>query len=175
MADQPGSPKPSDPLEEFDAEGSTMTWTRTSHNVLKAGILLLGIGVIAGVWQILATQLPNSPLHAGVLPGPVDKLRAWCFTGSVIIIVLALCRAGTGVSRERPRAVRWLFGGGITVLLSLLYGAATGMPGEQLLDPRWDAQVMIALRMLGLLAALIPASLLASDAWHPPQPSPEAP
>ena len=143
-----------------------MTWTRTNQHALQVGLVLLGATLLAGFWQILATQLPDSPLHAGVLPGPVDKLREWCLIGALITIALALGRAGTGVTKERPRAIRWLFIGVGAVLLSLVYGAATGMPGEQLIDPRLDAQAMIGIRMLGLLSTVIASVALAIDSWR---------
>ena len=143
-----------------------MTWTQTSRHVFQMGFVLLGAAIVASFWQLLATQLPDSPLHAGVLPGPVDKLREWCLIGALVTIALALGRAGTGVTRERPRATRWLMAGVSAVVLSLTYGAATGMPGEQILDPRLDAQAMIAIRMLGLFTAIIPSALLAADSWN---------
>ena len=143
-----------------------MTWTETSRGLIRLGLVALALTIVASVWQLLAMQLPESLLHAGVLPGPVDKLRSWSALAATLALALGLTRAGLGVDLERPKLLKYMYGSGALVGLTLIYGAATGMPGEQLIDPRVDAQVMIALRVLGLAAGFLCLGSLGLELWR---------
>lgn len=122
-----------------DRAGSALLVLRLS------GVLLLAAAA-AGLWELLASQAPGTPLYLGVLPGPIERLRHDAFDFGLL---LALAGFLTG-ARELPR---WLLTslalGSALLLLAGLYGAACGMPGVQLTDLRADASWLLGVKLLG--------------------------
>ncbi|HEY6879013.1 MAG TPA: hypothetical protein VI299_13390, partial [Polyangiales bacterium] len=110
----------------------------------------------------LALQPPGSPLHLGVLAGPIGQLRNFTFAHGAAALLLAavwMRLYDTGSSRW----VAWLFVlGALIHTLALGYAAAHGLLAVQLLDPRLDARLVLyarafahALTCLGLPAVCI--------------------
>lgn len=119
-----------------------------------AGALLLAAAA-AGVWELLASQAPGTPLYLGVLPGPVERLRHDSFDFGVVMAIAGLLLR----DREVPRRMLvWLCAGSVLMLLAGVYAAATGMSGVQLLDLRADAPWLFGAKVLGrglLIAGLL--------------------
>jgi hypothetical protein len=119
-----------------------------------AGALLLAAAA-AGVWELLASQAPGTPLYLGILPAPVERLRHDSFDFGVLLAIAGLVLG----EREVPRRVLlWLGLGSVLMLLAGLYAAATGMPGVQIIDLRADAPWLFGAKVLGralLIAGLI--------------------
>jgi hypothetical protein len=119
------------------------------------GVALWLLAGVAAVWEVLALQPPDSPLHAGVLAGPIAQLVSHAFalgTGGVLIGLLwpTGARAGEG---------RWvaflLVGGALIHVCAIGYAAQQGMLALQILDPRRDARVVLYLRGLGHALTLL--------------------
>ena len=110
-----------------------------------AGALLLAAAA-AGVWELLASQAPGTPLYLGVLPAPVERLRHDCFDFGVLLAIAGLLLGEREVSR---RVLVFLGTGSVLVLLAGVYAAAMGMPGVQITDLRADAPWLFAAKVLG--------------------------
>jgi len=134
--------------------------TRTELRLLRAsGLLLWLLGALTGIWEGLALQSPVSPLHLGVLAGPIAQLRLACFGFGTGALVLGPCWP-TLYAERRGRAVLGLLvlgAGG--QLLSLAYAAAFGLLAVQLNDPRADARAVVYVRFA---AQLLTAAALAA-------------
>lgn len=118
------------------------------------GALLLAAGA-AGVWELLASQAPGTPLYLGVLPGPVERLRHDTFDFGVLLSIAGL------LLRDHALPRRVLIGlglGALLVLVAGVYAAAAGMPGVQMIDLRADAPWLFGAKVLG--RALLIAGLL---------------
>ena len=119
-----------------------------------AGALLLAAAA-AGVWELLASQAPGTPLYLGVLPAPVERLRHDSFDFGVVLALAGLILG----EREVPRRVLvWLGAGSVLVLVAGVYAAASGMPGVQITDLRADAPWLFGAKVLGrglLIAGLM--------------------
>lgn len=116
-------------------------------------LLLLGLGLcvlsaLSCVWEMLALQMPDSPMHVGVLAGPIAQLRNFSFGLGVGSLVLSLCwpqlfAAGTG------KVVAWLWlAGALLHVAALCYAATQGMVSVQFFDPRLDARVVVYTRAI---------------------------
>jgi hypothetical protein len=121
----------------------------------RLGLLLWLAAALATVWELLALQPPDSPLHLGVLAGPIAQLRNFAFAQGVAALLIA---------RLQPaRWVAWLFAlGAVVHVLALSYAAARGLLAVQLLDPRLDARSTLyvrafahALSMVALIALCV--------------------
>lgn len=137
---------------------------------MRLALGLIVLGAIAGAWELLAAQVPPSPLHFGVLPGPVGTLRETAFTLGLLMVAAAWL-----APLASPPPGRLLVAIHVGVALTVgarLYGAATGLVGHQLVDPRWDAQVAVVVRTLGELTLLVCALIFAARVLRP---SPVAP
>jgi len=110
-----------------------------------AGALLLAAAV-AGLWELLASQAPGTPLYLGVLPAPVERLRHDTFDFGVLLAIAGLLLGERAVSR---RVLICLGAGSVLVLLAGVYAAAAGMPGVQIIDLRADAPWLFGAKVLG--------------------------
>ncbi|MEY4514613.1 MAG: hypothetical protein RLZZ450_6735 [Pseudomonadota bacterium] len=121
----------------------------SSRLLVRVGLCLWLSAGLACVWEVLALQPPDSPLHLGVLAGPIAQLASISFgLGTVHIIVgywwSSLYTAGEG------KLVAWLLAiGAIVQVLALLYAASRGLMAVQLLDPRLDARMALYARGFG--------------------------
>jgi hypothetical protein len=98
------------------------------------------------MWEWLAGQAPGTPLYIGVLPAPIERLRADAFDYGALVLIAGLALG----ERKLPRRVPlWLALGAALLLVSGLYAAATGMPGVQLRDLRPDATWVFLGKLLG--------------------------
>ena len=121
----------------------------TRHRSFEARLLIsVGLGLwlvalLSSVWEVLALQPPDSPLHLGLLSGPIAQLRTFAFalgTSAVLIGSLwpALYADGQG------RWVAWLLVvGAVLHVIVLVFAAARGLLAVQLLDPRGDARALL--------------------------------
>jgi len=126
----------------------------TAASTIKLGVITLGAALITGAWELVALQVPGSPLYIGVLPGPVGALRELC----VMLGLLALAagalmpRAYDAASARRARIASILIAAGAALTCAAqAYGAAHGMHGAQMSDLRADARAVFFLRHGGLL------------------------
>src|SRR5262245_738295 len=123
--------------------------------VLRLGGALLLAAAAAGLWEVLASQAPGSPLYLGVLPSPIERLRNEAFDFGALLLIAGLLLG----SREVPRRVLiWLGAGALLVVAAGLYAAANGMTGVQMTDLRPDAPWLFGGKLLG--RALLCAGLL---------------
>lgn len=127
--------------------------------LLRAGLALYLLALLACAWEVLALQPPDSPLHLGVLAGPIAQLGSLSFalgTGSLLIGLLwpSLYAAGEG----RVVAASLLLGATLHVG-ALFYAASRGLLAVQLLDQRLDARLALYCRAFAL--TLTGAGLLA--------------
>lgn len=119
----------------------------------RLGLVLWLAAALATVWELLALQPPDSPLHLGVLAGPIAQLRNFTFAYGVAALIIA---------RLQPaRWVAWLLAlGAILQVLALSYAAARGLIAVQLLDPRLDARLTLYVRAFAHALSLIALSAL---------------
>ena len=123
--------------------------------VLRLSAALLLAAAVAGVWELLASQAPGTPLYLGVLPAPVERLRHDSFDFGVLLAIAALLLGEREVSR---RVLIGLGAGSALMLVAGVYAAATGMSGVQIIDLRADAPWLFGAKVLGralLIAGLI--------------------
>ncbi|HKP56976.1 MAG TPA: hypothetical protein VJV78_09660 [Polyangiales bacterium] len=120
----------------------------SSRALLRLAVIVLCVGAGAGVWEVLASQAPGSPLFIGMLPGPIEMLRE----AATLIGVLLLAASCLVRDRPLPRALLIALHVAVVVtLLAALYGAATGMHGVQVIDLRPDAIPLFAAKYAGRL------------------------
>lgn len=118
----------------------------SARAVLRIGGCVLIAAALAGTWEWLAGQAPGSPLYIGMLPAPIERLRAEAFDVGTLLLLAGLVLG----PRSLPRRVLWWLAIGALLLLgSSLYAAATGMPGVQLRDLRPDATWIFFGKALG--------------------------
>jgi hypothetical protein len=123
--------------------------------VLRLSGALLLAAAVAGVWELLASQAPGTPLYLGILPAPVERLRHDAFDYGVLLAIAGLLLGDRAVPR---RVLIWLGVGSVLVLIAGVYAAAAGMPGVQLTDLRADAPWLFGTKVLGrgfLIAGLM--------------------
>ncbi|HEX5660871.1 MAG TPA: hypothetical protein VFX59_26945 [Polyangiales bacterium] len=120
--------------------------------LIRLGLGLWLLAALATVWELLALQPPGSPLHLGVLAGPIAQLRNFAFAHGVAALIIA---------RLQPaRWVAWLLAlGAVLHVLALGYAAAKGLLAVQLLDPRPDARFTLYAR--GVAHTLTTIALIA--------------
>jgi hypothetical protein len=117
--------------------------------LLRLGLALWVVAILASAWELLALQPPDSPLHVGVLAGPIAQLSTFAFAHGAAAWLLAL-----GWTRlvEDGRWLAWSFTcGSLLHVGALVYAAARGLLAVQLLDPRADARFAVYMRVLGQL------------------------
>lgn len=124
--------------------------------LFRLGLLLWLVAALASVWELLALQPPDSPLHLGVLAGPIGQLSGFAFAHGSVLVLMAACWTAWS-----SRWIAWLLAvGALTHVGALTYAAAQGLLAVQLLDPRLDARLTLYVRAAG--HALTTAALLAA-------------
>lgn len=129
--------------------------SRHAARTLKLGVALLGYAALASAWELLAAQVPGSPLYIGMLPGPIGALREMALTLALLSLAagaLLPWAFGSASAGTRARlASALMLAGALLALAAQSYGAANGMHGHQMSDLRLDARVVFYLRHGGLL------------------------
>jgi hypothetical protein len=126
----------------------------TAASTIKLGVLTLAAALITGAWELIALQVPGSPLYIGVLPGPIGALRELCVVLGLLTLAAGalMPRAYESASARRARGASILIAVGVALACaSQAYGAAHGMHGVQMSDLRADARAVFFLRHGGLL------------------------
>lgn len=130
--------------------------------LLRLGLLLWLGAALATAWELLALQPPDSPLHLGVLAGPIGQLRNFAFAHGAAAVLLAAIWMHLYDARS-GRWVAWSVAlGALLHTLALGYAAAYGLLAVQLLDARLDARLVLytrafahALTSVGLIAVCV--------------------
>lgn len=139
--------------------------------LLHIAIAVFVIGAIAGVVELLAAQMPFTPLHVDLLVTPVAQLRETATTAGLLLLAVASLWPRVGGGRgERVWLAMLCLGLGV-MLGAMTYGALTGMNGVQLYDPRpsgrWLAYARLAGQGTFVLALLDFARRLAASLRAP--------
>ena len=144
----------------------------SARALVRLAVVLLLVAVAAGVWELLASQVPDSRFHVGILPGPVGQLRNAATTLALILFAAAWLMPWAARAGKEPR---WLvvlaYVGSIVTIVSLAYGATTGMYGVQIEDPRPDSRLLFAARSIGQGILVVCALELARRILFRPPPS----
>jgi hypothetical protein len=123
--------------------------------LLRLAVFVLCVGAGAGVWEVLASQAPGSPLWIGMLPGPIEMLRE----AATVVGLLLLAASYLVGDLQLPRGLLIALHVAVVVtLLAALYGASMGMHGVQAIDLRADAIPLFIAKYagrLGLAACLL--------------------
>jgi hypothetical protein len=128
-----------------------MQTAESTRVVLRLAVIVLLCAAGAGVWEVLASQAPGSPLSIGMLPGPIEMLRNTALILGLLLLGASFCVRESGTTRGL------LIGLHVAVavtLLTALYGAAMGMHGVQVRDLRPDATPLFIAKYLGRLGVL---------------------
>lgn len=124
-----------------------MQASESARSLLRLAVFVLCVAAGAGVWEVLASQAPGSPLWIGMLPGPIEMLRQ-----AATVVGLLLLAAGCLVREQLPRALSIALHVAVVVtLLAALYGALMGMHGVQAIDLRSDATPLFIAKYAGRL------------------------
>jgi hypothetical protein len=125
------------------------------------GLLLWLVAALGSVWELLALQPPASPLHLGVLAGPIGQLGGFAFALGTGCLVASLAWPGLYPQGGGRLAALALVAGALIHVAALAYAAGSGILAVQLFDPRADARFTLYVRalghgltLLGLLGAL---------------------
>lgn len=132
----------------------------SARTVLRVGLCVLGVAVLAGAWETLAEQAPGSPLYIGMLPAPIERLRSDAVAFGAFLWLAAL---SLGDRRLSDRVLACLGIGAAMLLLGDLYAAWNGMPGVQLQDLRADAPWVFFGKLIGRALLVLG---LAEIAWR---------
>jgi hypothetical protein len=129
--------------------------------VIRLAVVLLLLSAFSAVWELLALQAPGSPFSLRMLPGPVGHLRD--FTATLALALLAIAwLIPWAYGNGEPRLMVWLcHAGAILTVGASFYGAIRGMYLVQIVDPRLEANVLLALKCSGgalLLGCLLEVS-----------------
>ncbi|MET0284109.1 MAG: hypothetical protein ABW352_06555 [Polyangiales bacterium] len=120
-----------------------------ARSLFRLGISLWFLAALAAIWELLALQPPDSPLHLGVLVGPIAQLRTFAFAQGC---VLALCALWGGGGRAMSVALAL---GAVLHVAALGYAASRGLLAVQILDPRGDARAVLYVRGLAHTLSLV--------------------
>lgn len=139
--------------------------------LVRAALVAWLVAGLAGVWEVLALQWPDSPFHAGVLAAPVAQLGGFAFALGVALLAAAWLWPTLYAGARGRYALALLLAGAALQLGTLGYAAAHGLMAVQIIDPRPDARWLVSLRgvghglvLLALLDALVRALRLRTRA-----------
>jgi ammonia channel protein AmtB len=133
-----------------------MQTPESARVLLRLAVIVLCAAAGAGVWEVLASQAPGSPLSIGMLPGPIEMLRDTALTLGLLLLGASWLVRESGATRG---VVIGLHVAVAVTLLAAVYGAVSGMHGVQARDLRPDATPLFIVKYVGRLGVL--ASLLA--------------
>jgi hypothetical protein len=123
--------------------------------LVRVGLSLWLFAGLACVWEVLAVQPPDSPLHLGVLAGPIAQLATAAFALGAVHLLLALWWPALYPRDQGKLVASLLIVGALIQVLALLYAASRGLMAVQLLDPRMDARLALYTRGLGHSLTLV--------------------
>lgn len=121
----------------------------TARAFVRLGVALLVVAAGAGVWEMLAMQVPSAEYRVGVLPGPIGQLREMGSVLGLACVGLAWLVPFVAKDREPWALCIALHAGAVITLGAMIYGATTGMYGVQIWDPRPDSQALFIVRWTG--------------------------
>jgi hypothetical protein len=134
--------------------------------IVRSALLLLLVSALSAVLELLALQVPGSPLYLGVLPGPLRVLRELALTLALLLFVAELLAPRAfGPDLPRPLA-RVLAGSAALTVLAQGYGALQGMYAIQIEDLRADALPVFLIKHGALIAFGGAWGLLGWRAWQ---------
>ncbi len=117
---------------------------------MRAALSLWLLASLATIWEALALQAPDSPLHFGILAGPIAQLRDQSFAqGAGLLAAAWLWPLAHGERKGRFTLLVLLLAALISSA-ALSYAASEGILGAQVFDPREDARRVLYARGLGL-------------------------
>lgn len=132
--------------------------------LLRISFGLWLLAALACVWEVLALQPPDSPLHVGVLASPVAQLRGFSFGLGCVGAVMALCWERLyDVGRGRVVALSFALGA-LLHTAALSYAAARGLLAIQAFDPRADARYALYIRALAHALTMLSIAALSARA-----------
>lgn len=120
-----------------------------------AGLGLWLLAAVAATWELLARQPPASPLHLGVLAGPIAQLCGFAFALGTGAWVASLAWPSLYPKGDGLFAALSLVLGALVHVAALTYAASVGILAVQLLDPRPDARFTLYVRALGHLLTVL--------------------
>jgi hypothetical protein len=126
-----------------------------ARGLRAVGLLLWLVAGLASVWELLALQPPASPLHLGVLAGPIGQLCSFAFALGAGALLTSLAWPALFPNGGGYAVALMLSLGALTHVAALAYAAGCGMLAVQLLDPRADARYTLYVRALGHLLTLL--------------------
>ncbi len=121
--------------------------------LVRVALLLWLLAALATVWEALALQSPDSPLHFGILAGPIVQLRDQSFAQGAGLLGAALIwpfTHGAAHKGGERLTMSLLLLGALVSCAALTYAASEGILGAQMFDPRQDARRVLYARGLGL-------------------------
>jgi len=116
---------------------------------VRLAVILLVVAAAAGVWEMLAMQVPSSQYRVGLLPGPIGQLREMATATALTCFAAAWLVPFIAPSKEPWALCTAVHVGAVVTLGAMTYGATTGMYGVQMWDPRFDSQVLFIVRWAG--------------------------
>jgi hypothetical protein len=128
-----------------------MQTPESARVMLRLAIVVLWTAAGAGVWEVLASQAPGSPLSIGMLPGPIEMLRDTALILGLLLLGASILVRDVGATRG---IVIGLHVAVAVTLLAAFYGALAGMHGVQARDLRPDATPLFILKYMGRLGVL---------------------
>jgi hypothetical protein len=138
-----------------------MQTPESARVVLRLAVIVLCTAAGAGVWEVLASQAPGSPLSIGMLPGPIEMLRDTALILGLLLLGASSLVRETGATRA---VVVGLHVAVAVTLLAAFYGAVTGMHGVQARDLRPDATPLFIAKYLGRSGVLVSLAAIARRA-----------
>lgn len=118
--------------------------------LIRAGLLLWLLSAFAMVWETLALQAPDSPLHFGILAGPAAQLCQQSFGLGIALFVAAWLWPFVHPNKSAWFTLAMLLTGASVSCAALFYAASEGIMGAQFFDPRPDARTVLYARSVGL-------------------------
>jgi len=136
--------------------------------LLATAFALYLVALFASVWEVAALQPPDSPLHVGILAGPIAQLAVFAFAHATVNALVALAWPLL-YERTRGRHAAWLLvAGALLHVAALTFAAARGLLAVQLLDPRADARTLLYTRALALSLIAVALVMLLVRALRSP-------
>lgn len=136
----------------FDYDPNAMQAPERARAMLRLTVIVLCTAAGAGVWELLASQAPGSPLSIGMLPGPIVMLRETALTLGLLLLGATFLVRDAGATR---RIVVGIHVAVAVTLLAAIYGAVMGMHGVQARDLRPDATPLFLVKYLGRLGVFV--------------------
>lgn len=118
--------------------------------LIRVALVLWLLAAFSTAWEALALQAPDSPLHFGILAGPIGQLRDQSFAQGVALLAAAWLWPFTHGTGRGHLTLALLLSATLVSTAALSYAAAEGILGTQAFDPRDDARRVLYARGIGL-------------------------